>query len=146
MRSESSIEIDRPIEDVFRCTNEHVADWSIVVVEDQPIDEGPPRVGSRFRTITEDHGQRLEFIGEVTRYDPPRHSAVHLTGEKFDIDAEYEFEDLSGRTRVTQVSQVQGKGLFKLFFTCFGWAMRRANCKATQREMESLKQFCESQA
>ena len=31
MRNEASIEIDRPIDEVFRLTIEHVAEWSIKV-------------------------------------------------------------------------------------------------------------------
>ena len=46
MKNEASVEIDRPIEEVFRLTNEHIPEWSIVVVEDQVIDEKPDGVGS----------------------------------------------------------------------------------------------------
>ena len=35
-----------------------------------------------------------------------------MYGKQFDIDVEYLFEDLSGRTRVTQRADVKGKGFF----------------------------------
>ena len=54
MRNEVSVEIDRPIDDVFRLTIEHVADWSIIVVEDEVLDEQPECVGTTFRTVTEE--------------------------------------------------------------------------------------------
>lgn len=41
MTTEQSIEIDRPIADVFRFTTEHVAEWSEVVVSDEVIHERP---------------------------------------------------------------------------------------------------------
>ena len=143
MQSTASIVIDRPIEEVFRLTNECVPEWSIVVVGEERDEQTPHVVGSTFRTITQDHGRRMEFQGVVTDYTPPTFSAVELTGQAFDIRAEYVFEDLGGKTRVTQKSEVQGKGLFKFFFPLFGWLMKKSSCQAAQHEMESLKRFCE---
>lgn len=145
MRNQGSVEIDRPIDEVFRLTIEHVADWSIIVVEDQVIDETPGGVGTTFRTVTEENGKRMEFQGIVTHHDPPHASAIHLAGASFDIEVQYTFEDLSGRTRVTQASNVTGKGIMKGFLLLFGWLMKKSNCKATEKELHSLKKFCEEQ-
>jgi hypothetical protein len=143
MQNAGSVEIDRPIDDVFRLTNEHVAEWSIIVVEDEVLDKKPEGVGTTFRTVTEENGKRMEFQGVVTRHDPPHASAIRLTGEMFDIETEYLFEDLAGRTRVTQRADVAGKGFFKLFMFLFGWLMNKSHCKATENELHSLKRFCE---
>ncbi len=143
MRNEGSVEIDRPIDDVFRLTNDHVAEWSIIVVENEVLDEKPEGVGTTFRTVTEDHGKRMVFQGVVTRHDPPHASAVQLTGDMFDIETEFTFEDISGRTRVTQRANVTGKGFFKLFMFLFGWLMNKSSCKALENELNSLKRFCE---
>jgi len=103
MKSEGSILINRPIEDVFDLTNNHVSEWSIVVVEEESLEETPEVVGSTFRTLTEDRGHQMELTGIVTAYQPPNHSAIHLEGEMFDIDAVYQFEKISEEeTRVTQ--------------------------------------------
>ena len=144
MRNEVSVEIDRPIDEVFRLTNEHLPEWSIIVVEDEVIDETPEGVGTTFRTVTEDHGKRMEFQGVVTRYDPPHANAVRMTGTMFDIETEFRFEDLSGRTRVTQTANVTGKGFFRLFMFVCGWMMNKSHCKASENELDSLKNFCES--
>lgn len=143
MRNEASVEIDRPIDDVFRLTVDHVAEWSIIVVEDDVLDEKPEGVGTTFRTVTEDRGKRMEFQGIVTRHDPPHAHAIQLTGDMFDIETEYTFEGLSGRTRVTQRANVTGKGFFKWFMLLFGWLMNRSHCKASEIELKSLKRFCE---
>ena len=145
MQNESSVEIDRPIDEVFKLTLEHVPEWSIVVVEDEVIeDKDNGGVGTRFRIVTEEKGKRMVFQGVVTKYEPPHLSAIHMTGDMFDIDAEYTFEDLGGRTRVTQRSGVTGKGFMKLFFLCFGWLMKKSSCEATENELNSLKKFCET--
>ena len=123
MKTESSIEIDRPIQDVFTYTTEKVAEWSLTVIEDEVIEVKPGGTGSTFRVVTEERGQRMEFEGVVTRNEPPTAHAVFLKGSHFDIEAEYAFEDLGGRTRVTQRSTVKAKGMLKAMFVLFGWLM-----------------------
>ena len=144
MRTEGSIEIDRPIDEVFRLTSENVSAWSLIVVEDEPIETKPEGVGSTFRTVTMDRGQKMEFEGVVTRFEPPRFHGIEMTGSMFDLEVEYSFEDLGGRTRVTQVSIVHPKGFTKVVLFLFGWAMNKANCRALDKEFQSLKKFCES--
>lgn len=143
MQTQASVEIECPIEEVFRLTNEHVPEWSLIVVEDETIDEVPGGVGTTFRIVTEERGHRMEFQGVITRYEPPYASAIEMIGDMFSIAAEYTFEDLGGSTRVTQRSEVNGKGFTKLILSCFGWLMRKSNCKALMKELNSLKQFCE---
>ena len=143
MRNQSSVEIDRPIDEVFRLTSERVAEWSLIVVEDEVLEERPEGVGTTFRTITEDHGKQMEFQGVVTRHDPPHAHAVQMTGDHFDIESEFTFEELAGRTRVTQTATVNAKGFFKLFMFLFGWMMNKSHCKASEDELNSLKRYCE---
>ena len=144
MQTEGSVEIDRPIHEVFRLTTEDVAKWSIVVVEDEVIEVKPQGVGTRFRTVTEERGQRMEFQGVVTAHDPPYATAVKMIGPMFDIEAAYTFEDLGYRTKVTQFSTVTGKGFLKLFFLLCGWMFKKASRDALAKELNSLKAYCES--
>jgi hypothetical protein len=51
------IEIDRPIEDVFRLTLDHVPEWSLTVIEDEVLEENSEGVGTTFRIVTEEHGK-----------------------------------------------------------------------------------------
>ena len=145
MHSLASIEIDRPIDEVFTYTNEKVAEWSLTVVKDEVI-EDRHGVGTTFLCVTEDKGRRMDFQGVVTVWEPPTRSAIRLTGKSFDIEAEYRFEDVSGRTRVTQESTVSGKGFVKIMFFLFGWLMNKQGCKAVNKELESLKQKLEDGA
>ena len=145
MHSIASIEIDRPIDEVFEYTNAKVAEWSLTVVEDEVI-EDKGGVGDTFRCVTEENGRRMEFHGTTTAWEPPRRSAISLIGKSFDIQAEYRFEDLDGRTRVTQESDVSGKGFVRVMFFLFGWMMNKQGCKAVQYELESLKANLESGA
>jgi hypothetical protein len=144
MQTESSIDIDRPIDEVFDYTTQNVAEWSLVVVEDRIVDEKPGGVGTTFHMVTEEGGRRMEFDGVVTRHEPPTAHAVLMKGKQFDIEGEYLFEDLGGRTRVTQRSTVTGKGLVKVMLLLSGWLMRRAGCNALEKELVNLKRLCEA--
>jgi len=145
MRNEASVEIDRPIEQVFDLTNRHVSDWSTVVVEDEVIeDKNDGGVGTKLRIVTEDRGRRMEFDGLVTAFERPTRSALTMVGKQFDIDAAYEFTDLGGRTRVSVVSNANGKGLTKVMFFLMGWMMKKSSCDTQNNELEHLKQFVES--
>lgn len=143
MRTECSVEIDRPLGEVFEFTTDHVAEWSIIVVEEEVLEETPDGVGTTFRVLTEDRGRQVELHGVVTRHEPPTAHAVHMVGNQFEIVAEYTFEELDGRTRVTQDSTVRGKGLFGVILVLFGWLMRSSSCKAQERELANLKRILE---
>ena len=144
MQTTMSVEIDRPINEVFDYTIHNVAEWSIIVVKDEVIDEKPEGVGTTFRVTTEEKGRRMEFEGLVTRHEPPTAHAVLMKGNQFDIEAEYLFEDLGGRTRVTQRSTVHGKGFVKVIFFLFGWLMKKSGCNALENELLNLKRLTEA--
>ena len=145
MQTSASVEIDRPIAEVFEYANNNVAEWSITVIEDEVIEEKPGRIGSTFRIVTEERGRKMEFQGETVAWKEPTHSAAVLRGQQFDIDVAYDFEDLGGgRTRITQTSRVHPKGFFKVVFFLMGWMFRKAGCKATENELSSLKENCEA--
>ena len=144
MESTSSIEIDRPIEAVFDCTLYRISEWSIIVVEDEVTSDGPVGVGTTFRTVTEERGNRMEFDGKVTKHEPHTAHSVTMKGKSFDLEVDYTFEDLNGRTQVMQHSRVNAKGFLKVFFFLFGWLMKKGGCDAQQKELENLKRLCEA--
>jgi len=145
MQTEASVEINRPIEEVFEFTNDHVVEWSTSVVEDRVIDQTPERVGTTFLCVTETRGTRMEFQGVVTRWECPHASAINLVGDSFDIDAAYFFEPIPEGTRVTQKAVISPKGFLKVVFFLFGWAMRKSSCNEVGKELDSLKSVVESQ-
>ena len=143
MITEGSIVVDRQIEDVFDYTTSNVAEWSDIVIEEEMVEEKPDGVGSKFRTVTEDRGRRMEFLGETLEHNRPKLSRVFLRGDAFEMDVEYRFEELSGKTRVSQKSNVKGKGMFRVLLPVMGVLMRKSGCRALQKELENLKRCCE---
>ena len=147
MKNEASVEINAGIEEVFDYTTTKVAEWSSIVVEDEVIEEVAGGVGTRFRCVTEEHGKRMEFDGLVTVNDRPRAHTAELVGKFFDIEAAYSFEDLdSRRTRLTQKSQVTGKGLFKLMLWAMSLLPSKKACEAGEKELGRLAELIESGA
>jgi hypothetical protein len=116
------------------------------VIEDEVIDENPGGVGTTFRVITQEKGRRMEFDGLVTRHEPPTASAAVLRGPVFDIHTEYSFEDLSGRTRVTQRASVSGKGFARVMIPLFGRVTKVLGSEAQGGELANLKELLESGA
>ena len=145
LRNTSSIEINCGIADVFRLTSNHIPEWSLIVVEDETLQRTEEGVGTTFRTVTEENGRRMTFAGVVTAWDPPFHNAVRMEGSMFAIFSEFLFETIAeGQTRVTQNSEVFPKGIFRIILLLFGWLMKKSQCDASRRELESLKRFCET--
>lgn len=145
MHTESSIEIDRPIHEVYDFTVNHVPEWSIIVVEDEVIESKPGGTGSTFRVVTEERGRRMEFQGTVLKQDAPRLQEVIMRGEQFDMHVTYSFEDLGDSTRLIQRSDVQARGFLKVMFVLFGWAMKKSGCDAQMNELKNLKRILEGQ-
>jgi len=145
MRNEQSVEIDRPIAEVFDFAMNNTVKWVEIVVEDEVVeDKNNGGVGTRIHVVTDEKGRRMEFDGVVTRYEPPNVSAVLLMGPYFDLDIEYTFQDLAGRTRVTQVSSAKGKGFTKVMLFLLGWMMRSAGRKSLEKDFATLKRLLES--
>ena len=144
MQQSGSIVIDRRIEDVFPLTLNHVKEWSKVVVDDEVIEATPDVIGTQFRMVTGDRGQRMEFLGIVTEHDPPYYSACQMVGKHFDMKVYYTFEANGERTTVTQESEITGKGPFRIILFLMGWLMKSASNDAIQVELKRLKKFCET--
>lgn len=144
MQTAMSVEIDRPIHEVFEYTTKNVAEWSTIVVKDEVVEEKPGGVGSTFRVTTEEKGRRMEFEGVVTRHEPPNVHGIFMKGGAFDIEAEYTFEDLGGRTRVTQRSSANGRGFLKVMFVLLGWLMKSSSEGALEKELQNLKRLVEA--
>ncbi|RMG32830.1 MAG: hypothetical protein D6725_16880 [Planctomycetota bacterium] len=147
MKIEAAVEIDAPLEEVFRWTTEHVPEWSETVVREEIIERTPEGVGSRFRCICREreNGPETEFDGELVRHEPPHRATVVLRGRQFDLKVDYVFEPLGpARARVTQRTVVRGKTFAgRLLFAILGPLARRSSCRAAARELDRLKTFCE---
>ncbi|MGZ5049711.1 MAG: SRPBCC family protein [Methylobacter sp.] len=71
---EASIEINKPIRDVFSYIGEHFYDnypkWSAEVVQFEPLDGTQVFVGAKAKQVRKDSGAEVESVFEITDYQP----------------------------------------------------------------------------
>jgi hypothetical protein len=71
---EATIEINKPIQDVFAYVCEHFFEnypkWSAEVVEFEPLDGNEVFVGAKAKQVRKDNGVEVESVFEITDYQP----------------------------------------------------------------------------
>jgi len=109
-RTEHSVEIPRPPEEVFPWLFEEdkVPRWTSGLEGYERLDSGPLGRGSRFRQRLEVSGQRFPVEMEITEYDPPRAATSRFEVRGIDVVSTY---TLSGATTLTQSIDASGGGL-----------------------------------
>jgi uncharacterized protein YndB with AHSA1/START domain len=97
-----TVEIARPAAEIFPYLIEAEKRklWVQGLEEATPLDDGELGVGSRFRDVIIDHGQRTTVNAEVEEYEPSDSLAVRLEARGFESHVSYRLEELNGRTRV----------------------------------------------
>ena len=101
-RNESQVEIARPAAEVFPylVESDKRRQWVHGLVDSTPLDDGEHRVGSRFRDVVVDHGQRTTVEAEVERYEPDDALTARLEARGFVSRVSYRLQEVDGRTRV----------------------------------------------
>ncbi len=148
MKNHASIEIDAPPERVFTWIDDadRVAQWLPNVVENENLEVTPQRVGSTFRQVYVENGRRMEMQGVVTAYEPNRQLTVAINYKDFDLDVDYRLDDLGGRTRLTQDSEVRFKGPFKFLALVMMPFVKRSSNQQLLDTLVKLKALVESDA
>ena len=82
MRVEESIEIDKPVEEVFDYLFEvdNFPEWSAPAIDVRRDKAGSLKEGDTFTVVVTFLGRRFELPYEVTYYDPLRHRTHKSTG------------------------------------------------------------------
>jgi uncharacterized protein YndB with AHSA1/START domain len=97
-----TVEIARPAAEIFPYLIEAEKRklWVQGLEEATPLDDGELGVGSRFRDVIVDHGQRTTVNAEVEKYEPADSLTVRLEARGFESHVTYRLHELNGRTRV----------------------------------------------
>ena len=143
MRSEESVEIDRPPEEVFSyvANPENLPEWTNLVLEVRKDAEDQPNAVDRFSVVAKFLGRRFETPFEVSAHEPPRHHSDRSTGGPFEQEYIYTFEQTGrGGTRLTQVVETEPGGFFKLV----GPLLERAGSRQLRTDLSNLKDLLEA--
>ncbi len=116
LKLDLSITINRPVEEVFAVLSnpENGPKWSSGSSEAKITSQGPIGVGTRYRSVRQALGRRIESETEITEYEPNRRYATKSISGPFPMESAVTFERVEGGTRVTGTLMGEPGGFFKL--------------------------------
>jgi hypothetical protein len=111
--------------------------------DSEPLTDGPPGEGSRYRDVFVDHGQRIELEAEVVAYEPPHRLVVALRGDGVEATSRQSLEETAGGTRLTAV--IETTYTKRLLRMMAGVVTRHAQTRL-ESDLETLKRIVEAEA
>ena len=140
-----SVTINRPVEEVFAVLTDPTRspEWSKHSIRGELLTEGPPRVGSRRRTVVKGFGRgTMESVFEVTEIDPLRAVALKQVSASWGGSGatRYTFTPVEGGTRVDWTWTLDATGPRRLFIG----PMLALTRRSFQSDLDNLKALMES--
>ena len=122
------IDIDRPPEAVAAYEFEPGNDptWIGGVRAAERLTNGPIAVGSRVRRRGAFLGRPIEWVMDVTGFEPGRRLAMHAIKSPFPMDVTYLLEPLGSGTRARIRIQGEAGGMYGLMGPLTPWMVRRS--------------------
>lgn len=139
-----SIDIDRPVEDVFSYLSDpkNNVEWESGVVEMELTSEGPVGVGSKGRRVENFMGTD-EGTWEITEYEENKTLAMTFESPRFSGEGSWRLESTGGATRLAYRFRGDPKSsLFRLIMPLLMPMARRQ----IRRDYGKLKQILEARA
>lgn len=110
--------------------------------QSDPLTDGEPGVGTRYRDVFVDHGQRIELEAEVVRYEPPAYLEVSLRGDGVEATSSQRLEGAAGGTRLIAV--IETKYTKRLLRMMAGVVTRHAQ-QRLESDLVELKRIVEAE-
>jgi len=137
----ASVEIDRPVEDVFAFVAENFFQnyphWAPEVVEFKAINDNPMAVGALARQTRIEQGQKTESTFEIAKLIP--NELLEIQGLSEPYSNSYRFERLdSQKTRLSFSFQLLE---LELFMRPFEKLIRRAIEEGAQNSLDNIKKL-----
>lgn len=108
--------IDRPVKDVFSfvANPNNMSKWNSAVVSIQQITPGPVGMGTKFKSIGEALGRRIEGEVQVTTYEPDSKSGFQMNAGPMQVNVTLTFKTVGTGTKLNLNAQGNPGGVFKL--------------------------------
>jgi carbon monoxide dehydrogenase subunit G len=108
--------IDRPVKDVFAfvANPNNMSKWNSAVVSLQQITPGAVGVGTKFKSVGEAMGRRIEGEMQVTAYEPDNKCGFQLQAGPMKMDLTMTFKTVGTGTKLNLNAQGNPGGIFKL--------------------------------
>ena len=108
--------IDRPINDVFTFVSNpnNMSKWNSAVVSIQQVTPGAVGVGTKFKTVGEAMGRRLEGEMQVQAFEPDHKCGFQLQAGPMRMNLAMSFKTVGTGTKLNLNVEGNPAGVFKL--------------------------------
>ena len=141
---EMSVEINRPVEEVFSFFSnlDNRRQWILGLEELEQTSEGPVGVGTTWRDTVRAMGRRMESTAEITGYEPNKQWKEKGSSGSIQGEVNITFDSVEGGTRVSGLADLKIGGFLKLASPI----VTRTLKKRMQADINRLKAVLEAQA
>src|SRR5918992_4314771 len=143
MRVEESIEINRPLQEVFNYVSEvgNYPEWMAHALEVRKDTPGPPQQSDRFTLAIKSVGRRFETPYERISFEANRRYTDRAVGGPIPNQRwESTFQEVPGGTRLTRAVDAEPGGLLKLLEPL----QKRAAERQLGKDLQTLKDVLEA--
>lgn len=148
MRSQASVDINRPVGFVFSFVDEpeKLKLWVSGLVETIRVTPGETRPGMKFRNVTQAaNGKRSEAQGEILSFVPDKQIKYRVVDSVFDAVIEYQLQATATGTRIIQNIDIAPQSRFvRLIFTLINPIISGQTQKRLLTDLNKLKQVAEA--
>lgn len=108
--------IDRPVKDVFAfvANPNNVSKWNSVVVSLEQITPGAVGAGTKFKSVGEMMGRRIEGEMQVIAYEPDTKCGFQVNAGPMQVSMLLTFKTVGTGTKISLNAQGNPSGFFKL--------------------------------
>ena len=108
--------IDRPMKDVFAfvANPNNMSKWNSAVVSLEQVSPGDVGVGTKFKSVGEMMGRRIEGEMQVIAYEPDTKCGFQVNAGPMKMDLTLSFKTVGTGTKVSLNAQGNPGGIFKL--------------------------------
>jgi len=143
MRVEESIEINRPLQEVFNYVSDvgNYPTWMAHALDVRKDTAGPPQQSDRFTLAIKSLGRRFETPYERTYYEANRQYTDRAVGGPVPNQRwECTFQEVPGGTRLTRAVEAEMRGILKLLEPI----QKRAAERQLTKDLKTLKDVLEA--
>lgn len=108
--------IDRPVQDVFAfiANPANMSKWNSAVVNMEQITPGAVGMGTKFRTVGEILGRRIEGEMQVIAFEPDSRYGFQMNAGPLQVNVTLTFKTVGTGTKLSLNAQGNPGGVFKL--------------------------------
>jgi carbon monoxide dehydrogenase subunit G len=108
--------VDKPVKDVFAfvANPKNMSKWNSAVVSLEQISPGAVGVGTKFKSVGEMMGRRIEGEMQVTAFEPDSKCGFQVKSGPMQVDLTMNFKTVGTGTKISLNAQGNPAGIFKI--------------------------------